>query len=184
MREISLHILDIAENSVNGKAKNVTIHVTENILADRLIISIEDDGVGMSPELVARVTDPFTTSRTTRKVGLGLPLLKAAAEACNGYLNISSTLGVGTRVEIEFQRSHIDRMPLGDLACTIQSLFIGFPAVHWVVNYSVNDKSFTFDSAPIWEQLDGCPCTEPDVLSFLQEYIESGINSIKPADSF
>ncbi len=184
MREISLHILDIAENSVNGKAKNVMINVTENTLADRLNISIEDDGVGMSPEMVARVTDPFTTSRTTRKVGLGLPLLKAAAEACNGYLNITSTVNVGTKVEIEFQRSHIDRMPLGDLPCTIQSLFIGFPTIHWVVNYAVDEKSFSFDSAPIMEQLDGCPLTEPAVLNFLQEYVESGINSIKPNDSY
>lgn len=184
MREISLHILDIAENSVNGKAKNVTITVTENTLTDRLLISVEDDGVGMSPEMVARVTDPFTTTRTTRKVGLGLPLLKAAAESCNGYLNITSTLGVGTRVDIEFQRSHIDRMPLGDLPCTIRHLLIGSPTIHWVTRYSVNDQTFVFDSAPILEQLDGVSLTEPTVLEFLSDYIESGVNSIKPTDSF
>lgn len=184
MREISLHILDIAENSVNAKAKNVTIYVTEDTLADRLRVSIEDDGVGMTPEMVARVTDPFTTTRTTRKVGLGLPLLKAAAEACEGFLVITSTLGKGTLVNIEFKRSHIDRMPMGDLPCTIQSLFIGFPKIHWVVVYRVNDKEFTFDSAPIIEQLDGISLTEPAVLTFLSEYIGSGINAIKPPDSY
>lgn len=184
MREISLHILDIAENSVNGKAKNVTITVMEDTLADRLFIAIDDDGVGMSAEMVARVTDPFTTTRTTRKVGLGLPLLKAAAESCNGYLKVTSTLGVGTRVEVEFQRSHIDRMPLGDLPATIQHLLIGSPEIHWVVNYQVNDQAFVFDSAPIMEQLEGLSITEPEVLTFLSDYIESGVNAIQPADSY
>ncbi len=184
MRELSLHLLDIAENSVNAKAKNVTIFVLEDTRSDRLYLSIEDDGVGMSPEMVAQVTDPFVTTRTTRKVGLGLPLLKGAAEACNGYLKVQSTLGVGTRVEIEFQRSHIDRMPLGDLPATILSLTIGFPAIHWVIRYQVNDNEFVFDSEPIQRELEGIPLSDPAVLAFLKEYVETGVSELKPADSF
>ncbi len=184
MRELSLHLLDVAENSVNAKAKKVTILVLEDLRSDRLYLSIEDDGVGMSEEMVARVTDPFVTTRTTRKVGLGLPLLKGAAEACNGYLRVQSTLGIGTKVEIQFQRSHIDRMPLGDLPATILSLAIGFPSIHWVICYQVNDDTFLFDSDPIQRELEGIPLSDPTVLTFLQEYIETGVSQLKPADSF
>ena len=88
----------------------------------------------MDAETVKRVTDPFITSRTTRKVGLGLPFLKAAAEACQGSLSIHSQLGVGTQIEVNFQRSHIDRMPLGDLQTTFLNLLIGYPQVHWIFN--------------------------------------------------
>ena len=95
-------------------------------------MSVEDNGKGMDAEMVARVTDPFVTSRTTRKVGLGIPLLKAAAEACEGGLTIQSEPGKGTWCEVEFQRSHIDRMPLGDLAATMLTLVVGSPEVHWI----------------------------------------------------
>ena len=99
MRELALHLLDIAENSVAASAKNVTLTVVEDLVNDRLQLSVEDDGRGMDAEMVARVVDPFVTSRTTRKVGLGIPLLKAAAEACNGFLTIDSALGRGTKSE-------------------------------------------------------------------------------------
>ncbi|RPI30832.1 MAG: ATP-binding protein, partial [Chloroflexota bacterium] len=111
MREIALHLLDIAENSVAAGAKNIAISVCEDLTSDRLRASVSDDGKGMDADLVARVTDPFVTSRTTRKVGLGIPLFKAAAEACNGCLDIVSQPGKGTCIEVEFQHSHIDRMP-------------------------------------------------------------------------
>ncbi len=128
MRELALHLLDIAENSVAADAGKIQIEVSEDTLADRLKMSVEDDGRGMDEALVARVVDPFVTSRTTRKVGLGIPLLKAAAEACKGGLTIQSALGKGTRIEVEFQRSHIDRMPLGDLGATFLTLVVGYPA--------------------------------------------------------
>ena len=99
MRELSLHLLDIAENSVAAGASNITIRVREDLINDRMILSVQDDGKGMDAETAARIVDPFVTSRTTRKVGLGLPLLKEAAELCNGYLRIDSTLGKGTLVE-------------------------------------------------------------------------------------
>ena len=111
MRELSLHILDIAQNSIAAKASLLEILVEESPTQDLLTIQITDNGKGMPPQLVATVTDPFTSSRTTRKVGLGLPLFKAAAEACGGFFHIWSQEERGTQVKAAFQFSHIDRAP-------------------------------------------------------------------------
>lgn len=184
MREIALHLLDIAENSVTANAHNITLLVCEDLQNDRLFASLTDDGTGMSAEMVANVVDPFVTSRTTRKVGLGIPFFKAAAEACNGSLAIFSELGKGTRLEVQFQHSHIDRMPLGDLSSTILTLFISYPAIHWIFNYKVissTPESFTFDSGPIMAELGDIPLTEPLVISFLKEYIETGLAQVHAA---
>lgn len=178
MRELALHLLDIAENSISAKASRIQIDVEEDHAADRLRLVVIDNGAGMSPEMVARVTDPFVTSRTTRKVGLGIPLLKAAAEACNGGLSIESTLGVGTCVTVEFQLSHIDRMPLGSLASTILTLVVGSPEVHWVFRYIVNGQVFVFDDEPIKEALDGLPFSEPAILGYIRSTLEEGIASV------
>lgn len=182
MRELALHLLDLAENSVTARAKNINILVEENTQADRLRMEIQDDGVGMDAEMVARVTDPFTTTRTTRKVGLGIPLLKAAAEACNGWLKVQSEPGKGTKVCVEFQRSHIDRMPLGNLADTILSLVIGTSNIHWIFKYRIDDREFVFDDEPIKNELIDVPMSEPVVISFIREYLESGIENIKSSN--
>ncbi|MBN1317319.1 MAG: sensor histidine kinase, partial [Anaerolineales bacterium] len=132
MRELSLHILDLAENSVSAGADKVRILVHEDMHADRLIIAVQDNGRGMDEASLAQVCDPFFTSRTTRKVGLGIPFLKAAAESCQGIFIIESTPGKGTHVKAEFKHSHIDRMPLGDLAGTLLTLLVSFPDTHWI----------------------------------------------------
>ncbi|NTU65414.1 MAG: ATP-binding protein, partial [Chloroflexi bacterium] len=106
MRELSLHLLDIAENGVSAGAQNITITIAEDLRVDRLELAIEDDGRGMDQAMVEQVTNPFITTRTTRKVGLGIPLLKLAAEMCNGGLTVESTPNVGTTVNVDFQRSH------------------------------------------------------------------------------
>lgn len=181
MRELALHLLDIAENSVSAKADTIWINVEEDHSADRLSLSVEDNGVGMSAEMVARVTDPFVTSRTTRKVGLGIPLLKAAAEACNGGLTIQSTPGKGTCVNVEFQYSHIDRMPLGDLTSTILTLVIGSPEVHWIFQYVVDGETFEFDNQPVKEALGDLPLTDPAVLKYLRNTLETGLKNLQLA---
>ncbi len=179
MREIALHILDIAENSVAANATRVEILVDEDLQNDRLKVVVQDNGKGMDVEIAARIVDPFVTSRTTRKVGLGIPLFKAAAEACNGYLKIESAAGKGTRLEAEFQYSHIDRMPLGDLPGTILHLMIGHPDVHWLFHYQVGDNAFTFDDQPIKEELGDVPLTEPAVLTFLRQMLEEGVARVQ-----
>ena len=175
MRELSLHLLDIAENSIAAGARNIRIEVSEDTRTDLLHMSVRDDGRGMDAETVAKVVDPFVTSRTTRTVGLGIPLLKEAAEMCNGGLTIQSQVGIGTNLEVHFQRSHIDRMPLGNLPTTILNLVVTNPEVHWVFDYRFGDKSFSFDDTPIKLELDGVSMTEPPVLSCLREMLETGV---------
>jgi hypothetical protein len=185
MREIALHLLDVAENSVTANAKNITLTVCEDLQGDRLTVSVVDDGKGMSAEMVASVVDPFVTSRTTRKVGLGIPFFKAAAEACNGSLIINSEIGKGTRLDVEFQHSHIDRMPLGDLSSTMLTLFVAYPQIHWLFDYAVipasgkPEEKFVFDTQPVMAELGDISLTEPAVLAFLREYIESGIDRVR-----
>lgn len=179
MRELALHLLDIAHNSVSAQAQNITITVIEDTRADLLSMSVIDDGRGMDPLTVEKVVDPFVTSRVTRNVGLGIPLLKAGAEACNGDLTLQSTLGVGTHLEVTFQRSHIDRIPLGDLAATFYSLVVGCPEVHWRFIYQVDEEIFEFDDAPVKAELEGISLTEPAVLAYLRDLFTQGIEQVQ-----
>ena len=178
MRELSLHLLDIAENGVSAGAQNITITIVEDLRTDRLKLAVEDDGRGMDAAMVEQVTNPFITSRTTRKVGLGIPLLKLAAEMCDGGLTVESTPGVGTRVNVDFQRSHIDRMPLGDVVGTMLALLVGWPQVHWVLRYRVDDEEYVFDDAPIKEVLGDLPLSDPEVLKFLRGALREGIADV------
>jgi hypothetical protein len=178
VRELSLHILDIAENSIAAGAKNITVSVDENSITDLLKLTIADDGRGMSEEMVKKVIDPFVTSRTTRKVGLGIPLLKEAAEACNGSLEIASKPGVGTTISVTFQRSHIDRMPLGDIATTYFNLLVSNPAIHWLFTYQKNDQVFELDDAEIKATIGDVPLTDPEILRVIRELFETNINEV------
>jgi anti-sigma regulatory factor (Ser/Thr protein kinase) len=179
LKELSLHILDIAENSVNAGATKIEILVVENLNKDELIINIKDNGKGMDPEKLKNISDPFITSRTTRKVGLGIPFLKAAAEACEGSLEITSERGVGTEVKVRFKLSHIDRMPLGDLQNTWLNLLIGYPKIHWVFDYSINDKTYSLNDQPIKEVLQEIPLSDPQVIGYLKNEIANGFESVK-----
>jgi hypothetical protein len=178
MRELSLHLLDIAENGVSAGAQNITITIVEDLRTDRLQLAVADDGRGMDAAMVEQVTNPFITTRTTRKVGLGIPLLKLAAEMCDGSLTVESTPNVGTTVNVDFQRSHIDRMPLGDVVGTLLALLVGWPQVHWVLRYRVDDEEFVFDDAPIKEELGDLPLSDPEVIGFLRGALREGIADV------
>lgn len=179
MRELALHILDIAENSISAGADKIKIYINENHYEDLLEIEIEDNGKGMDTDTLEKITDPFMTSRTTRNVGLGIPFFKAAAEACEGTFNIHSRQGLGTKVKADFKHSHIDRMPLGDISGTLQTLIIGTPEVNWVFEYKLNEDSFIFDDEPIKDTLDGVPLSEPAVMRFVREMINEGIKNLR-----
>lgn len=178
MRELSLHILDIAENSISAHADQIKINVTEALTRDQLWISVRDNGDGMDAERVSQVIDPFVTTRTTRKVGLGIPLLKQAAEACEGWLKIDSEVGKGTHMIAMFGYSHIDRMPLGDLAGTMLTLELGSPEINFIFRYQVGKNVFFVDDKALKEILEGVPMTSPCVLSYLSEYFRTGIEEI------
>jgi hypothetical protein len=183
MREIALHLLDIAENSVAAQSHNIRIEVYENLQSDLLLVSVTDDGRGMSEKTAQQVLDPFYTTRTTRKVGLGIPLLKLAAEMSGGGLSLVTESGKGTKVEASFRHSHIDRMPLGDLAVTFLTLLVSYPHIHWVFIYQVTDKNgqsndFNFDDVELKTVLGGMSMTEPEILKFVRGMLEEGIEAL------
>lgn len=176
MKELSLHILDIAENSVSAGAKRIEITVIEDLNNDILEISIKDNGRGMDAEMLERITDPFVTSRTTRKVGLGIPFLKSAAEACAGEFTIKSAPGKGTAISARFQHSHLDRMPLGDLKGTILNLIVGYPNSQWIFRYEKDGKVYQLDTKPVKEILGDVPFSDPAVIQYLKKDLENGLN--------
>ena len=179
MTELSLHVLDVAENSTKAGASLVTISVEIQSTEDNIIISIIDDGCGMTAEQVAKVTDPFYTTRTTRKVGLGVPFFKMAAEATGGNFTIQSEPGVGTTVRAVFGLSHIDRMPLGDMNATIYQLIVMHPNCNFLYIYKYDDRQFTLDTREFKEILGDIPFDVPEVSAYLQQYLsenESEVN--------
>lgn len=178
MRELSLHILDIAQNSVTAGARNVSILITTDTQKDEMLIEIVDDGKGMSEELLERVTDPFVTSRTTRKVGMGIPLFKQAAEAAGGDFKICSVLGKGTTVTARFRISHIDRQPMGELEETMAVLIGGSPEVDLSLQARHNGRGFEINTRNMRELLDGVPLNAPEVLKWTREYIREKIDDL------
>jgi hypothetical protein len=177
MRDISLHILDIAENSLRAGANLIRIDITADMPHDALTVTIEDNGSGMSADMLEKVRSPFTTTRTTRNVGLGIPLLMAGCENTGGHLDIESILGQGTKLTAVYGLKHIDRPPLGDIAETIASLVLANPQVDFVYT-AKRDEFFEFDTRMIKATLDGVPITEPSVMAFIREYLEEGTNQV------
>lgn len=178
MQELSLNVLDIAQNSVRAKATLVTITVTERSADHYLEISIADDGCGMSEEQVARVMDPFFTTRTTRKVGLGIPFFKLTAESTGGSFDIQSTLGEGTVTTARYHTDHIDMMPLGDMNATILSLISMNPQMDFVYRRSLDNNSFTLDTRELKAVLEDVPINSPEVVQFMKETLQEGESEI------
>ncbi|ADL13315.1 ATP-binding protein [Acetohalobium arabaticum] len=182
MKELSLHILDLVQNSIKAEATEVRIEIIEDLTADKMKILIIDNGQGISEEFLEDVLDPFTTTRTTRKVGLGLPLFQAAAEQCNGELNISSTEGKGTTVEATFQHSHIDRVPLGDIVGTIVTIIQGNPDLDLYYRHVIDNEEFSFVTSDLRDRLQGVPLNKPEVIKFIKEYLSENIEKIKKTE--
>jgi len=173
MRELSLHILDALENSLEARATCIELIIEEDLAADRLSITIRDNGRGMTEAQLPRIFDAFFTTRSTRHVGLGIPLFKAAAELCNGSLTVTSQLGKGTTLQVTFQHSHIDRAPLGDIAGTLLAFILaGQCDLHCV--HRVGEREFEFDTAEIRAELGDVPLTHPAVRKWLREFIAEG----------
>ncbi len=178
MKELSLHILDIAKNSVKAEADRIEIIIDESEEKNFLSIQINDNGCGMSPEFLKTVKDPFSTTRTTRKVGMGISLFEAAAKQCGGKLDITSQLGVGTRLCASFELNHIDRAPLGDMASTMQTLISGSPKIDFLYTHTKNGKTFTMDTAELKQVLGDVPLDTPEVLMWIEGYINEGLGEI------
>ncbi len=175
MRELSLHILDIAENGITAGADCIHILVEEARTADLLTIKITDNGQGMPAEKIEKLTDPFVTSRTTRRVGLGLSLLAAAAERCGGRLTVKTEPGAGTEVGATFRYSHIDRAPVGDMPATITTLIMGNPQVDFVYSHIINNEEFTLDTRELKAEMGNLSLTNPVVVHHLTASIRNSL---------
>jgi K+-sensing histidine kinase KdpD len=149
MEDLSLHILDVVENSIEANASKIEIKIVEKKKKDLLAIEIKDNGKGMNKETIKKVLDPFYTTRTTRRVGMGLSLLAQAARESNGKFEINSKVGVGTEVKANFQYSHIDRKPIGDMKNTLITLMVSHPEINFVYEHQDEEENYVLDSNEI-----------------------------------
>ncbi len=180
MRELSLHILDIAENGITAGASCIHVTVKEQRDTNRIMISVRDNGSGIPKEMIETVTDPFVTSRTTRRVGLGLSLFAAAAKRCDGDFAIDSGPEKGTAVTATFTFDHIDRAPVGDMAATITTLIAGNTDIDFVYIHQINENDFSLDTREIKRELDSVPLNEPAVIHHLTELIRKELGELEP----
>lgn len=179
MLELSLHLLDIARNAVEAGAGRIAVTIEEDAAADLLAMEVADDGRGMAPELARRALDPFVTTRATRHVGLGLPLLEQAARQCGGGVTVESAPGGGTTVRATFQRSHWDRAPLGDVPGALLAILLAGRPIELAYAHRVDGREFRFDTAEVRRAADGVPLTHPKILRWILEALRAGEEELK-----
>lgn len=175
MPDIAMHLLDIVFNSIRAKAKNIIIYIMESELKDQIICRVEDDGCGMDSQTVENVQSPFFTTRTTRNVGLGVPLFKEGALQTGGTFRLESEVGKGTVIETTYVKSHLDCPAMGNLPETIATLVQADATIEYHIDIVYDNHTFTFDTKEIKEILDGVPIDEPDIILWLKDYIKEGI---------
>lgn len=180
MRDLSLHILDLVQNSITAGATLVTIGIVQSKRADSLSIDIVDDGCGMPPEMLENVKSPFTTTRTTRSVGLGIPMLYENARLSGGDLTLTSAVGKGTTLQATFVPSNIDCPPLGNVAETMLTLILAAPETpDFVLRMQTDAGQYTFDTRQVRQVLgEDIPLNLPDVAMWIKSELQEGIESI------
>lgn len=183
MEDLSLHILDIIQNSIDASAKNIEITIVDHKRDNILFIEIKDDGRGMDEEILKKVEDPFYTTKSKR-TGLGIPLLKQAALETEGNFTISSIPFKGTSIKATFRRDHIDRKPMGDMASTIVAAILLCPECHFKFSYKSvkltgEEESFIFDTEELKAELEDIPVNAPPVLKFIKEYLNEELKRLK-----
>jgi len=179
MKDLALHILDIAQNSLKAKATNVCISITDSQKTNLYSIAIKDNGTGMDVETVRKVTDPYFTSRTTRKVGLGIPLFKQNAELTGGTLKIESALGIGTTLKCDFINNHIDRPSRGDIAGVYLILLVANPDINIELKYKSDFGEFNISTIAIKEQIEDIPINTQEVQKFIRDLINENLIELK-----
>ncbi len=179
MQDLAMHMLEILMNSIGAGAEKVVLSIRDSAADNRIDMRVEDNGCGMSEEMVRKVTDPFTTSRKTRKVGLGVAFMKGLTEQCGGSFDIKSVLGEGTVVSASVQRDHIDLPPMGDIGEMIMYAIQANENTDLELYYTTDNDRFVFSSSEVRQQLEGISLVEPDVLLWIKEYINEGITHAK-----
>jgi hypothetical protein len=183
VEDICFHLVDLVQNSLAAGAKNIQLNIVESKNLDTLTMEVADDGRGMDNLTIEKVQDPFFTTKSFKKVGLGIPLLKATAQTCRGDFNISSTVGRGTEVKATMQRSHLDCPPLGNLEETLLSLLVSLDQVNLQFFYRNDRGEFSVSSSAIRQQVGELHFSHPDVYHFLKAYIHEGLGQmLAPAE--
>lgn len=177
MEDLSLHILDVVENCITAEATRIEVKITEDTGENLLTVEMNDNGKGMSEELLENATDPFYTTRTSRKVGLGIPLLAQSARESNGDISVKSKIGEGTSIKATFQHDHIDRKPLGDIGETMIILIMSNPDIDFLFEHKKNNKLYILDTAEMKKDLDGIPINNPEVIKIINNDISAWLNS-------
>jgi len=180
MLTLADHILDIAENSVRADAKLIEVSIDEDSQNDLLTIEIKDDGHGMGQDVLNKVLDPFYTTKTVRRVGLGLPLLRDAACRSGGTFHLESQENSGTTVKATFGLNHLDRQPLGAIINTIIILIISNSEVDFFYKHRHNDRRFELDTREIRKEIEDVPINHPEIIKYIRGVIEEGLREIKP----
>jgi anti-sigma regulatory factor (Ser/Thr protein kinase) len=179
LQDLSLHILDIVENSITAGATMVKVAISENVKSDSLIISIGDNGCGMDKETLKKALDPFYTTRKSRRVGLGLSMFAQAAKEAGGNFEIKSKTGKGTVVTATFSYAHIDRKPIGNMVDTLIALIATSGLnVDFTYKHKKNGANYVFDTRHVKKELDGVAINHPEVLKFLKKEIMDGLSRI------
>ncbi len=178
MKELAMHVYDLMENSTAANSTEVKLTIRDSLKDNIYAFTIEDNGKGMTPEFMAKVTDPYTTSRTTRKVGLGLPLIKMNTENCGGGMKLQSEVGKGTRLDFWFQHNHWDRPPMGDIAGTIVMLCAAHEDIHIIYKHITDEDEFVFDTDKIHEALDGMSMNDVKVMGWLKDMVQENLEAI------
>lgn len=177
MQDLSLHILDIAENSINAGASEISIKIIEDTKENILSIEISDNGNGMDEETIKNVYDPFFTTKPSKRTGLGIPLLAQSARECNGDMSIKTEKGRGTAIHVSFQYDHIDRKPLGAIGDTLIVLIASHPEIDFIYEHRRNDSVYSLTTSEIRKELDGVPVNSPAVIKYIKEDISAWLNS-------
>jgi anti-sigma regulatory factor (Ser/Thr protein kinase) len=178
LRELALHIMDLAENGLNAGATLIELSVDEDRLANLLTITIRDNGRGIPEKLVNDALSPFFTTRTTRRVGLGLSLFREASRRCEGSFELRSQEGKGTEVCATFRRDHIDLAPLGDMGSTLSCLIMGNPGVDFSYSHRVDDRTFHLDTRHLKAELEGVEINEPEVVQYINTLINESLSEL------
>jgi hypothetical protein len=181
MKDISLHILDIAQNSVVAGATRIAIRIADDTAEDSFVLEVEDNGRGIPQNVLGKVLDPFYTSRTTRSVGLGLSLLAQSARETGGDISVESGEGRGTTVRARFRPAHIDMKPLGDIASSLLTLIAANPAIDFFFSYEKPPDNYVFDTQMIKEALEEVPINSPYVLSWLKDELKRSLRAVVSA---
>jgi len=178
MKDLSLHILDIMQNSIEAEASLIKLVIEENISDNYLIIKIDDNGQGINKEDLQKVVDPFVTSRKTREVGLGLALLKRTASLCDGTLKLDSKKGKGTELKAEFKYDHIDRPPLGKIPETLTTIISTNPELDIIYRHIFEEQEFIFDTKEVRKELEAVKINHPQVLEWIERYLKENLENL------